>query len=326
MEEEEEDAVDGLIVENLPITEDLMLHVLLGCNPTSIELTLQLIETYSSHLRQKDQWDRLPLHIECMVQCRSAIISKCIELYPESIAASSCIPTGCSLTYFPNMLPLHMAMTNSWSSVDSHVPLILMMIEKYPAALQHKDNNDNLPIHIECRNRCRVPIVVKCIELYPQSLKMANIWGSLPLHEHLNSCRRPSEEVLDPRNLIKIYPAALKRQDKFGNLPIHFECYRGCRHWIIARCIQLYPESLLVANEYGELPIRRLLLGPSADAITLMMAEECPESLRLGRYELPIRVECLARCRPIVISKFIQLYPESLALVDYQGYMPLHRF
>jgi hypothetical protein len=31
-------------------------------------------------------YDCLPIHYECVDQCRSSIILKCIELYPESLA------------------------------------------------------------------------------------------------------------------------------------------------------------------------------------------------------------------------------------------------
>jgi hypothetical protein len=46
-----------------------------------------------------------------------------------------------------------------------------MMIEKYPAALQHEVHFDNkLPIGIECSHPCRLPIISKCMELYPEGL------------------------------------------------------------------------------------------------------------------------------------------------------------
>jgi hypothetical protein len=46
----------------------------------------------------------------------------------------------------------------------------LLMIEKYPAALKHRDVNGNLPIHVECEKLFRSAIISKCIELYPESL------------------------------------------------------------------------------------------------------------------------------------------------------------
>jgi hypothetical protein len=47
----------------------------------------------------------------------------------------------------------------------------MQMIEKYPAAFQHHDyEDDKISLHIESKNQCRSSILSKCIELYPESL------------------------------------------------------------------------------------------------------------------------------------------------------------
>jgi hypothetical protein len=51
---------------------------------------------------------------------------------------------------------------------SSTADVALMMIEKYPAALQHRFGN-LMAIHFESYYRCRLPILSKCIELYPES-------------------------------------------------------------------------------------------------------------------------------------------------------------
>jgi hypothetical protein len=45
-----------------------------------------------------------------------------------------------------------------------------MLIDKYPAALQHRSKYGHLPLHLECIFHCRSFIIAKCIELYPQTL------------------------------------------------------------------------------------------------------------------------------------------------------------
>jgi hypothetical protein len=63
----------------------LPLHNLLHSTSSSIDDTLMMIEAYPSALQERDIDGFLALHNECMNQCRSSILNKCIELYPESL-------------------------------------------------------------------------------------------------------------------------------------------------------------------------------------------------------------------------------------------------
>jgi hypothetical protein len=54
---------------------------------------------------------------------------------------------------------------NEVSTIDD----ALMMIEKYPAVLQYR-NNGSAPLYSECSYRCRSSIISKCIELYTEGL------------------------------------------------------------------------------------------------------------------------------------------------------------
>jgi hypothetical protein len=99
------------------------------------------------------------LHEECRYQCRSVVISQYINLYPPALAQVDEI----------GFLPLHRLLTNESSSIDD----ALMMIEKYPVALQHYvifEDERIYALHIEIFYQCRVIILSKCIELYPEAL------------------------------------------------------------------------------------------------------------------------------------------------------------
>jgi hypothetical protein len=144
---------------------------------------------------------------------------------------------------------LHLLLFRSWNKQASSVDLVLM-IEKYPAALQHPDNsNGDLPLHLECYNQCRSPIISKCIELYSQALTKAkkNPWdrahypGCLPLHLLLSSS---SSTSMDALMMIEKYPQAVMYEDAHGNLPLSIECVYQCRPIIMSKCLELYPDSL----------------------------------------------------------------------------------
>jgi hypothetical protein len=315
--------------ESLAIADDhgrLPLHILLRNTSSSIDIALIMIEKYPAALQHRDYIGDLPLHHECKNQCRSSIISRCIELYPEALA----IADG------QGFLPLHLLIPSivpekyigvAIRSESSSVEDALMMIEKYPAALQHRDYFGYLPLHIECRNRCRSAVISKSIELYPEGLAVAiEETLYLPMHMLLSNELSIIDDAL---TMIEKYPAALQHQTQRGHLPLHIECFRRCRSTIISKCIELYPEGLAVASEETlRLPMHLLLrndLSTIDDALTI--TEEYREALqhRDKHGYLPLHIECFGRCRSSIISKCIELYPEGLAVTTEETlYLPLH--
>jgi ankyrin repeat protein len=207
---------------------DLPLHILFKNNSSNIYIALTMIWEFPVALQHRNYIGELPLHIECKIQCRSAIISKSIELYSEAIA----IADG------QGYLPSHILILSESSTVAD----ALMMIEKYPAALQHQSKQDFLPLHIECDGRCRSAIISKCIELYPEGLAVA-AEDTLHLPLHVLFWNKLSL-IDDALTMIEKCPAALQHRDKYGYLPLYIECYMQCRPSIIMRCIELYPESV----------------------------------------------------------------------------------
>jgi len=130
------------------------------------------------------------LHIECGNSCRSAVIWKYVQKHPEALAQADF-----------GYLPLHKLLANRISSTED----ALLMMEKYPAALQHQ-NSHGVPLHLECKNQCRSAIIRKCIELYPEALAEADKDGYLPLHRLLEN---EFSSVEDALLMMEKYPAAL---------------------------------------------------------------------------------------------------------------------
>jgi hypothetical protein len=197
-----------------------------------------LKEKYGYDIHQKyPEIDEYALHKECKNQCRPSVVVQYIEVYPQTLAMNE---SFCSLEprSVVTGLPLHWLLRNQFSSFN----LALMMIDKYPAALQYMING--LPLHIECRNQCRSVIISKCIELYPKALAEMDEKGYLPLHSLLANALL-SSSIDDALVMIEKYPAAVKLELRLqGILPIHLECMNRCRPTIISKCIELYPESL----------------------------------------------------------------------------------
>jgi hypothetical protein len=116
--------------------------------------------------------------------------------------------------------------------------------------------------------------------------------------------------------MIEKYPAALKRQDDCGYLPLHVECLYRCRLPIISKCIELYPEALRVVDVDGYLPLHCSLANESSQTDVgsiLFLIKKYPAALehKSANDSLPIHLECYYQCRRSIISKCIELYPES---------------
>jgi hypothetical protein len=309
----------------------LPIHLMLKNLKESTNVVLQFIQNHPHYLRCKStQLGYLPLHVECMYRCRPAIISRCIELHPEALAQES--ENGC--------FPIHLLLDNLESSVD----LALQMINAYPAAVKVQsktspllysddmricrrivyENNDELPIHIECKNQCRPAIISKLIELYPASLVVKNRNGALPVHLLLQNPRSSLTLALGlidicPETLqCKVSGPLLKRLPLKLMLPIHVESASQCRWPLLCKFIEFYPESLSNSDVYENLPLHLILSNASATAIEIpcRLIEKYPASVyhRNKDGDLPIHIECKNQCRPILISKLIALYPASISI------------
>jgi ankyrin repeat protein len=213
--------------------------------PAIAELVVDMIDKYPAALQHRDGDGRLPLHLACIGQCRSSIVAKCIELYPEALAKAD------RFSSFP--LYLLLWNPNTWNQ-PAITELALHMIDKYPAALQRRNGDGYLPLHIECMGKCRSSIIAKCIELYPESLYTVDDDCYLPLHLLLGN---RSSSIEDALMMMEMHPRALEVQQSYGYLPLHIEYYYGCRSAIISKCIELYPQGLSTADLQGCLPLHR---------------------------------------------------------------------
>jgi hypothetical protein len=252
-----------------------------------------------------DNNDPYFLNSECKNQCRTSIILQHIEQYPESLARAD----------EQGYLPLHRLLWKKSSSIH----LALTIMEKYPAALQHQNNYGDLPLHVECGGRCRSAIIAKCMELYPEALSKADEYGCLPLHRHLRNGKSANDALM----MINKYPAALQHESTDGQLPLILECRYHCRSIIISKCIELYPETLQIEDERGRMPLHIILRNKSSPIdCALMVIEKYPSAVQHQSYDdqLPIYIECAHQCRPSIISKCIESYPEG---IDDDSVLPL---
>jgi hypothetical protein len=200
-----------------------------------------------------------------------------------------------------------------------------MEVQRYrqqPELLAIRDESGNLPIHVECFKRCRAELISTAIELYPECLAEANAKGYLPLHLLLRCFSAPIEIV---HKMIDKFSAALAHQDKYGYLPIHYAILYN-QSEVLYKCMELYPASLSIANNNGELPLFVLLSKQSSDMdVALLMIEKYPDAVMVKTSGCaPVHTECQTNCRIELLSKCFKLRPESLYLPNRRRMLPLH--
>jgi ankyrin repeat protein len=136
---------------------NLPLDLLLSADDSSADAICQMIDLYPKSLEHRDNYGNLPIHIECGKGSRIQVIVKCIELYPEGIMAEES----------REFLPLELILLNNASSIQA----VLYVIEQYPQAVKHFAAGYH-PLHIECREQCRLQVLSRIYELYPDVINI----------------------------------------------------------------------------------------------------------------------------------------------------------
>jgi len=118
-------------------------------------------------------------------------------------------------------MPLPYLCENKKMDETTAIQILKLLIEKYPEAVRHMNNNGDLPIHIAARRRspefCRV-----LIEAYPGSERISGIRGTLPLHW---ACFTNSLATVE--YLYRQYPDAINHATTDGHYPIHAAALAG---------------------------------------------------------------------------------------------------
>ena len=83
-----------------------------------------------------------------------------------------------------------------------------------------------------------------------QALQFRDRNGNLPLH--LAACYNASDAIV--ATLVEAYPAALRVQNSDGNLPLHLAVQFSKSPKVVRRLFKAYPGGWSVPNRWGETP------------------------------------------------------------------------
>ena len=117
--------------------------------------------------------------------------------------------------------------------------------------LEHKDNDDNLPLYLVLGdNLNQSELILEILKAYPEATQIKYRYDCFPLH--IAIINDVDLEVV--KELINIYPDAIRLKDGLGNFPLHLAISFCKSLELINVILPEYPEAATFFNNDGNLP------------------------------------------------------------------------
>ena len=307
-----------------------------------------LIQSNSSSLETKDEYDQTPLDVACKNKSITAgMIGLLLRACPGAVhQRNNCnglpIHSVCDIKDMDDAVAIEIlcllleAHPDSVRQTDSEIELPLhhaatnksqafckILVDAYPESVSRGDSDGCLPLHSACFDG-RPDTLEYLLKLYPESLITRNNGGFLPIH--CAACRTGREntsniiEILlhhDPKCLSK--PAVSVFGNNYdGHLPLHIACSNSDEENITELVFDLYPEAILIRNTREQLPIDVLRKRDDRLSINSDTGRPYDEKLRKRNREL------LAFLSEQMSYAYKAQDENTLMKPDHTGSLPLH--
>lgn len=189
--------------------------------------------------------------------------------------------------------------------------------------------SDKSAVH---RERCEYPEFLRkstCNDMLRASKKDDPV-GRLLLHEEL-SCSVPSEAVI--KALITDNPLRVSMVNESGSNAFHIACsnVKAVNISIFLDFIDIYPDGLKQKNNFGMLPIHKLVMVATDSTVNVvaLLIDTYRDSLKECNIELqyPIHVALAYPRKPSVevCTLLIEKAPIAIKKADKYGHLPIHK-
>jgi ankyrin repeat protein len=157
--------------------------------------------------------------LACLKNHSLSVIQLLIDHYPEAINGIISLSSIECIT--------RRMIRNTNNNIENrgmygNIDIIELLIKEYPLALQTKDDNGILPLHVVCRSNQLEEIIKLLINKYPLVLEVPfNDGSSNLLHWAFRS-------YLVKESLINLFintcPTIVQEQDNIGHYPVQLAC------------------------------------------------------------------------------------------------------
>jgi len=188
------------------------------------------------------------------------------------------------------LAPIHILMHNK--SIRDMSDVVKYLVEANPSSLLAKDEYDRTPLHVSCAKRC----------IKAETIKI----------------------------LLDVCPESSRQRDSGEALPIHILCARNESNDddevaidILKLLLEAHPDSVSQIDEEDDIPLNKAANNKSP-AFCKILVDAYPESVKGHNGDLPFHYACEFG-RPDTVEYLFGIYPESLHIRNYSGYLPIHK-
>jgi ankyrin repeat protein len=219
------------------------------------------------------------------------------------------------------------------------------LVDVWPESVQEKDADGNYPLHIACERYAGKAAIDVLVEAWPEALLIPNAAGNLPLHllcmlDNLQALGRTVDVALW-KSMTERSPESLQMANADAKCPVHLALQMP--HDKVADVVKKFlcaaPETLLLNVENGLEAVRGTSIMHMACQLPWFTVKEfkvfvagCPAAVQQTDMDGTLPLHQFMQygrwyegrnSKPIFLE-LVQAYPESLALMDQTGVLPLH--
>eukprot|EP00934_Nitzschia_sp_Nitz4_P000975 Nitzschia sp. Nitz4//scaffold200_size39268//1369//2523//NITZ4_007609-RA/size39268-processed-gene-0.10-mRNA-1//-1//CDS//3329541265//975//frame0 len=207
--------------------------------------------------------------------------------------------------------------------------LVPILINYFPDALTHIDDEGLLPLHRALMSECTEPTldtIKQLLQKAPETILQATGTGALPIH--LACSLKGTSALSIVQHLVKLFPEALQHPDNKGLFPLDYALgISKPNEDIVELLSRLYPSPLARLDGKGRTKLHRLLDRPCdvcTDRMVDILVKACPLPLRFQDWETgltPLLQACGNDSSVSQLFSLLQAWPEqatvsSLAFLD----------
>jgi ankyrin repeat protein len=203
-----------------------------------------LLELYPDASAHSDNFGRLPFHFAVQHGTTWGIQLQLLhDQFPQAVRSRTGVKLG-------NMLPLHMASSNS----SAEPSLIKKLVELHPRAASQAHRGGKLPLHFACDTGLSWESVRAIHDANPDAIRQVeqNSRGWSALHMAAAG-KRANQELID--NLLQLNPEAAHLADARGRYALHLACISG-KSWDggLSDLFAANPDAVSTGDSMGLLP------------------------------------------------------------------------
>jgi ankyrin repeat protein len=280
-----------------------------------------LLEAWPESARETtdDECRYLPAHLVCLNYGEMDVEDDAsVELPAVVRAVVEAEPQALQEKDGEGCLPLHLAFRLRPPPLD----IITYLVEMHPAALRATDDEGNTPFHEAVRSHePRISHLKYLFERWTECVRQRNNLGYVPFFWAAGNNNLP-DDVL--RYVFGLWPEAIHQKDEHGGTPLHRAARTGCRTGVDF-LLRQRPDMALHKTDAGRIPMHDAAAGKGSETVVRLLVEHRPDSVREACNDgyLPLH-EAAREGKVDVVRYLVSQSPDTVRIATNKGWLPIH--